>query len=662
MNIKAKSIIYLLIPFIIFATFMNHIQDVHAGSTDYIVGGQPGVEGIIDSIGSGKAEATIKHYKVESTNDTAYCADIETDYGNIARKKVSIVDFHTFNGTDMSKKEITEIAIGVSYLENSSDLGSIDTVTRRALAQAYIWFKIGNKKGVKGGYRSVSFNNGIDVSLWIDKANEYAKQNLFNYVGRGVMYVPENNTQRLCRFWAEPIPKTNFYIKKVSADKKISEANPKLYSLKNAEYTVYDENMTNVIGILKTDENGISNSLQLLPKTYKVKETKAPKGYVLDKSIYTVTADDLSGKKDYVLNLHDTPQYVPFDFKLIKKAHETASKDLSLKDAHYRIYYFNDIFTAETSPDLSQANLKWDFRTDSEGIIKIDEKHKIGGDPLYKDVNGKNVAPLGTYIIKEIKAPKGFLTDKNNVFTFIVFDNNGHLNTNMTNEVIHIEYPKKVILSVHKLDKLTRQNKPTGHAKDLSCTFGIYKKDNPDILIEKITTDKQGFGSSRPLDPDIYILKELIAPGGYIAEKPIEVDMRYTKEQAITHYSTKVTNNTTTVRINKISGIDKKPLKGALLAVYDGDTELERWISDGKPHEIRGLTIGKKYILKEVKPPHVYKKGRDIKFTLNNEDIIINYENNPVSNIPKTGDSNKSIIYIITIIVASFLLKRKYVF
>ena len=45
MNIKAKSIIYILIPFIMFATFMNPTQALHAGSSDYIVGGQPGVEG-----------------------------------------------------------------------------------------------------------------------------------------------------------------------------------------------------------------------------------------------------------------------------------------------------------------------------------------------------------------------------------------------------------------------------------------------------------------------------------------------------------------------------------------------------------------------------------------------------------------------------------------
>ncbi len=80
-------------------------------------------------------------------------------------------------------------------------------------------------------------------------------------------------------------------------------------TLKGAQYEVYsDKAMTDMVGILVTDENGNSNTLTVEAGTYYVKEITAPTGYELDPTVYEVTVNEGETK---VLEVSDIATVVP---------------------------------------------------------------------------------------------------------------------------------------------------------------------------------------------------------------------------------------------------------------------------------------------------------------------------------------------------------------
>lgn len=82
---------------------------------------------------------------------------------------------------------------------------------------------------------------------------------------------------------------------KVSHDPELTSNNGN-YSLAGAVYTVYTNpectTKATYFGELKTDATGSTGNVEILPGTYYVKETTAPKGYKLDEKVYTATVGD----------------------------------------------------------------------------------------------------------------------------------------------------------------------------------------------------------------------------------------------------------------------------------------------------------------------------------------------------------------------------------
>ena len=86
-------------------------------------------------------------------------------------------------------------------------------------------------------------------------------------------------------------------LNKASSDAAWTSSFPSIYSLSGATYNVADSTGKSV-GTLTTTANGSTNTLELLPGTYKVKETKPSPGFALDPNEYTVTVT--SGKTQTV--------------------------------------------------------------------------------------------------------------------------------------------------------------------------------------------------------------------------------------------------------------------------------------------------------------------------------------------------------------------------
>ena len=127
------------------------------------------------------------------------------------------------------------------------------------------------------------------------------------------------------------------------------------------------------------------------------------------------------------------------------------------------------------------------------------------------------------------------------------------------------------------------------------------------------------------------------------------IEITLTKQDNTAKVYTKnvtVENKTTLVHIYKIDKHSKEQLTGAKFALYDDKgNEVTSWVSDGTPYIIEGLSIDKKYELKELEAPNGYHLLDDVfKFNVGNSEETkeIKVENEKIKVqkqkvLPKTG-------------------------
>lgn len=219
-------------------------------------------------------------------------------------------------------------------------------------------------------------------------------------------------------------------INKSSSNPAISDGND-CYDLAGAEYAVYNSS-NQAVAKLTTDENGYAKSGLLPSGEYTVKELKAPKGYALDEEGHQVR---ITSGQTTTSNLVDKPQSDPVGALLGKYDGEktyTGEGNLPLGSAklygaQYSIEYYDGYYNTEAEAQASgNPTRKWILQTDEDGYVNLryaDQSfdvhdadgnviatlpYKVSGDDFYRAANGAISLPLGTAIIKEIKAPQGY--------------------------------------------------------------------------------------------------------------------------------------------------------------------------------------------------------------------------------------------------------------
>lgn len=215
-------------------------------------------------------------------------------------------------------------------------------------------------------------------------------------------------------------------LKKSSSNPTCSNNNP-LYDLAGTQYTIYNQDGVTVAktisgnnAVLTCNSAGNTNTLEMPIGKYVVKETKAGKGYLLDKSTIAIelTASNTTDNP-YVINTTDKPVDDPISVALTKEN----NNKVPIKGAVYCIEYYPGIQTyseSEAQTKHTGSVSKWYFETDANGEVVFLSSLTAAGyssSPFFTDASGRRTIPLGTVIMYEEKAPDNYTkSDKHWVF------------------------------------------------------------------------------------------------------------------------------------------------------------------------------------------------------------------------------------------------------
>lgn len=215
-------------------------------------------------------------------------------------------------------------------------------------------------------------------------------------------------------------------LQKESANPDVTNGNS-CYSLEGAEYGVYATKANanagkGAVATLETDAGGYAKSGALDAGTYYVKETKAPAGYALDETVYTVK---VAGAKTARVNgktVEDLPQSDPGIIILGKYDGEDnfnweenlPQGSATLAGAQFTVRYYDGQYADAASAEASGEPARtWVFETDSDGYINIeDDSYFVDGDDLYRNSDNTITLPLGTYLLQETKSPNGYVINE----------------------------------------------------------------------------------------------------------------------------------------------------------------------------------------------------------------------------------------------------------
>ena len=367
-------------------------------------------------------------------------------------------------------------------------------------------------------------------SLYLITSNTYASYQTF---ARGSNYAVKDGYVKLT--FPDVV---KLQLQKSSSNTELTAGNG-CYSLSGAVYGIYtDKACTRKIGSITTNASGYGSYSKYVDSTasYYAKETKAPKGYELDKTVYTFVS---SGKKDsngYAIfkavklsdkktEPQDNPVNDPVGIVLQKKnaiTGETTSQGLG--GAVFSIEYYAqeidkdyDVKADETAPALDSKNLKrtWYIQTDEDGKALLASKYLADGyksdEFYYTSAENPNPAvPIGTVVIREVKAPDGyslsnvvFYRNLSDSVIAIMKDTNTPINVTID------EMPAKAYVGINKLNQ---SGIGVGGA-----VYGLYSDSACASLYDKLTTSADGKGTfAKSVDVGkTYYIKEITAPTGY---------------------------------------------------------------------------------------------------------------------------------------------------
>ena len=400
------------------------------------------------------------------------------------------------------------------------------------------------------------------------------------------------------------------------------------YSLKGAEYSVYNNSSLSAaskVGTLITDENGNSNTLNLNVGDYYVKETTAPKGYALDKKVYPIT---IKAGETYTLKVSDNPTMDPVGVLLGKVDKETnlnkPEGSLPLEGALFTVKFYAGVqMDSDPAASGKTATRSWVFRTNENGMCRLEEKFLVSGDALYKSPTGNSTFPIGTVTIQETQAPEGYLINPDIYTIKITSNNNGAEFVYTYNQPTIPE--QSLDLNIVKKEK----------GKEYAIEGAVFEHVKPDGTTETVTTDTNGVCKFKTLGYGQHKIREVSVPDEYTVNEGV-VTFTVAKDNSITLDSNTATdesmkfqveaNGTASLGVEdtlapyqlKVTKLNEKEkaLENAEFTIYedkDCTKEISKIVTDDTGVATTDpLVVEKKYYVKETKAPQGYRIPKDV--------------------------------------------------
>ena len=407
-------------------------------------------------------------------------------------------------------------------------------------------------------------------------------------------------------------------------------------------------NKGEVVDTVTTGKDGTVKSKELYLGKYEVKEITAPYGMVLNEEVRSVESghgkaiSDLPMGSYYVQEISTNSAYIVSDAKY-PVIFEYAGQDTETVciTANEGEAITNDIIYGSVSGKKSDEDGKalggaviGIFTT---GTTEFTKENAIAA-TTSKDDGSFSFAkvPYGTWIIREIESPKGYVLSEEEIAVTI----------GKVDEVVEIElvnYFIKGNIALTKVDEDYPDNKLSGAVFEVySDTNGDGKLDKDDTLLGEMKELDGGVYQMSELRYGKYLVKETKAPTGFVLDENV--------------YSVSVEENGKTYTVENKAGV------GFINAAQKGSLKIVKTSSDGKVEGfsfrvtgvdydqtfktdkngeivIEGLRIGD-YTVSEVsdKASAGYILPADKQATVKVDATAIVQMHNEFRDTPKTGD------------------------
>ena len=386
-------------------------------------------------------------------------------------------------------------------------------------------------------------------------AKAFVAANKGRYDCYGYIYTGEG--QDLGQFYAK-LAVGNGKIQKSSSNTTVTNGN-NCYSLSGATYGVYsDKGCTKSVVTLTTNASGNTDTVELRAATYYVKETKAPKGFQLDKNVYTMT---VKAGETSTLKVSDTPKVTDTLVELFKIDMETSKAtpqgNASLEGAEFVWKYYDGYYTKDNLP--SEPTRTWTTKTIAEKdsknevhyITRLADSYKVSGDSFYTQ-NGTICLPLGTITVEEKAAPNGYLLEGaymqaagsfeqiKGVYVSQITEDGELAALSGSNQYSVSDKVIRGGVKIQKRDLETKDTKAQGGATLKDTAFEIISLNDNAVLVDgklysknevvkTIHTGVDGIAATATdtLPYGKYRIEESNAPEGYLTDgaKPIEFEI-----------------------------------------------------------------------------------------------------------------------------------------
>ena len=524
---------------------------VHAAETQYWTESEERV-GIVEKVmNDGSIGSTFNEGHMTVEGEDAYCIDINTGFKNGYKTRSDA-------STRMTAYQIEDVALSLEYVKQyTKSHTGLSSQHAYLLRQLVVWQRLSVHLGwscdnVRASYDEISKSVQDEVFAG---AKAFVRENKGRYDCYGYIYTGEG--QDLGQFFAE-LAVGNGKIQKSSSNTTVTNGND-CYSLSGATYGVYsDKGCTKSVATLTTNANGNTDTVELRAATYYVKETKAPKGFQLDKNVYTMT---VKVNETTTLKVSDKPKVTDTLVELFKIDMEiskaTPQGNASLEGAEFVWKYYDGYYTKDNLP--SEPTRTWTTKTIAEKdsnnevhyITRLADSYKVLGDSFYTQ-NGTICLPLGTITVEEKTAPNGYLLEGaymqaagsseqiKGVYVAQITEDGELAALSGSNQYSVLDKVIRGGVKIQKRDLETKDTKAQGGATLKDTAFEIISLNDNAVLVDgklynknevvkTIHTGVDGIATTAAdtLPYGKYRIEESNAPEGYLTDgaKPIEFEI-----------------------------------------------------------------------------------------------------------------------------------------